>query len=192
MNTFSVWHRVALLACAGLFAAPVMAQGATNIGCGGGDCPLRLPDTGSEVSTTLNVPAAACSGGAPVEAGVHVHVRHSSIGDLRLVLENPQGVGNVLVSRLPETPGGTAGSCAGDDIHARFNAGGSAPTCSEFIPALGGRIAPPSTIVGLATAASGAWTLRIEDQAAGGEGELVDWSLRFTCVLEVFSDGFED
>lgn len=139
---------------------------------------IRLAETWGEVSTTANqakVSAANGAGGAipdgmaagfaaslTLAGGIDVEkvqvtldIRHTWIGDLRVMLVSPEGTESVLIDRPGRTPGSTTGyGSSADDI--RFTV-----TSNAF----------------WGEGSGGAWTLKVVDLITGDTGRVVSWSL---------------
>lgn len=200
MNSFPKRSWAQFLVAAGILATgPALAQNVIlDCTSAGSDCPTRVPDDDSTGTTSsIVVPASAtCNGlGArSVKAGVVID--HSNVGDLRIVLESPLGTEFTLISRPREAAGEPAGSCASDNIDARFVDGASAAVNCDFrSPAITLRHAPETGMGSLAgPIQSGTWLLHVSDLASGGDGLLTNWSLNFTCDSEsdLFADSLED
>ena len=199
MSTFAMRSRAQLLMVAGMFAVgPALAQNVI-LDCAddGAGCEARIPDgSGVDATASITVPPSADCGGLParsVKAGAVI--LHSNVGDLRLVLESPLGAQFTLLSRARETAGAPLGSCAGDNMDAKFADGETtAVTCGELAPAISLRRAPETGMAALVgPIQSGTWLLHVADLAEGGDGKLVNWSLNFTCdsELALFMDSFE-
>jgi subtilisin-like proprotein convertase family protein len=98
----------------------------------------------------------ALAGGVDVErVQVTLDIRHTWIGDLRVMLVSPEGTESVLIDRPGRTPGSTTGyGSSADDI--RFTV-----TSNAF----------------WGEGSGGAWTLKVVDLMTGDTGQVVSWSL---------------
>lgn len=198
MNIFP--KRAQFLVAAGVLAAgPALAQNVI-LDCvdDGNGCPARVSDgDGVAITGSIIVPPSADCGGLParsVKAGAVID--HTHVGDLRVVLESPLGLEYTLISRAREAAGEPLGSCASDNIDAKFVDGASSvPSCDYRSPAIGLRRAPETGMASLAgPIQSGTWLLHVSDLSSGGDGLLTNWSLNFTCdsETELFMDSLED
>jgi len=115
--------------------------------------PQTLPDLAT-ITNTVNVGDNYCVG----DVDVQVNVAHTSIGQLVVEVENPQGV----IVRLHNRTGGTA-----DNIVKTYSDGGATPPDGPGLLAnFNGR------------GVQGAWKLRVKDEVSGTAGSLTSWSLR--------------
>jgi subtilisin-like proprotein convertase family protein len=138
---------------------------------------VRLAETWERVSTTASQATVSASNGAggaipdgtaagfvaglTLAGGIAIEkvqvtldIRHTWIGDLRVMLVSPEGTESVLIDRPGRTPGSTGYGSSVDDI--RFTV-----TSNAF----------------LGEGSGGAWTLKVVDLMTGDTGRVVSWSL---------------
>lgn len=166
------------------------------------NCSVPIPDLGSVESTINFVNPGSCNFISRVRVGVDIS--HSWIGDLRLVLTDPNGQvfigGSEGVVNLLDRPRADAqsapGSCLRADVQAVFDdaAGLDAQTsCGVPLtwPALSGERRPHFALSQLSgrrttgsngASANGLWKLTVSDLAGGNSGQLHDWSLDLDCT----------
>lgn len=130
-----------------------------------------IPDASpAGLSSTLSL-----AGGVAIDrVQVSLDIRHTWIGDLRVILVSPEGTESVLIDRPGRSPGNSSGyGSSADDIVFTV-------TSNAF----------------WGEASGGAWTLRVVDSMAGDVGQLVSWSLTALGdaanedTLYVFTDEF--
>jgi subtilisin-like proprotein convertase family protein len=133
--------------------------------------PLALPDQGTAVSTTT------VTGAARIESvTVSLHLVHSFVGDLDVVLTAPDGT-EVALSTGNGGDGNFGASCAArttfDSTSTTSIVGQPAPFTGTFRPE--GAL---DALVG--KSANGVWTLRVVDNVAFDEGTLLCWDVTIT------------
>jgi hypothetical protein len=140
------------------------------------------------------------------DLGVHVDIRHYSIGSLGFTLTSPAGTTITLLDRpgFPPFPG-----CENRDVHVTFMDGEIDPEdiCDEPAGAAPWPVDAAAPTQPLATFAGenmqGDWTLTVYDYWSTSIGAILDWSLLPTPALEdacavcadagdvIFRDGFD-
>lgn len=158
---------------------------------GGGTWQTVLPT--SPLVSTVNVPVGIASIQSVV---LNISTTHTWIGDLQVVLFDPNGVGYNIFVR-PGSVNGSVGS-SGDLLAGQYTfvdptsgnpalpaAGNSVPgtTYSQsYNTWTNGNLGINNTGLNSITGAAGTWTLRIYDWAAGDTGALGGWTLNYTAV----------
>jgi uncharacterized delta-60 repeat protein len=166
----------------------------------GSNCSAAIPDNGAVDSTINLINPGSCNYITGVRVGVDLS--HAYIGDLRIMLTDPNGrvfIGGSegivsLANRVP-VAGGNPGSCGLHDIIATYADDALREGqfgCGQPLtqPGLSGELRPAqalSQLIGRRTtgndgaSSTGAWVLRVQDAATGDAGQLHDWSLDLQC-----------
>lgn len=161
-------------------------------GSGNGAWPTQMPSAPFESS--VNVPHDVVGLTAVGLQGLS----HSWIGDLQVVLEDPNGVGSTLMHRPGFTGSGAGNSDDfGGGLYTIVGAGGNVfPNTAGAPPASagvynqhfgqGGGLWPSGTNsifnapMGAITGPAGVWKLKIYDWAGGDTGACTGWTMRYT------------
>lgn len=140
--------------------------------------PMPIPSSGTQgvIESQITITDAR----QIIDANVQVRLRHSFVGDLRVSLISPSGTVVTLANRR----GGSGQDMTPtlfDDEAPQTIAAGTAPFAGTFSPDT-----PLGSIDG--QAATGTWTLRVEDLSAGGSGFLDGWRLELRVENDIFGD----
>jgi subtilisin-like proprotein convertase family protein len=139
---------------------------------------VPIPDPGEATSETASGEAVPVA-----DLDVEIDVAHPEIADLDVALRAPDLTTVDLVA-IP-------GACDGFDLTLSDEAAAPLPDGCADGTTLTGTYRPASPLSGFdGIAGSGTWQLRVEDGAAGEDGALEGWCLRFDFGL--FRDGFEE
>jgi subtilisin-like proprotein convertase family protein len=188
--------RKTLLTLSLLLALPALHAAAQSFPCstsGGTNCYAIVPDGGGlgsywnptadapgVLTSTIDVPAATCSGSPFSRAQITVDMVHDWLGDVRVRVISPNATAATLLDRPSDGfPGGTRAA----DVRATFGDGFSGGLVAGLIPAMSGNVAPQTPLSAvLGQAPGGTWTLEITDFSNFGTGALNDWSVFVYCA----------
>jgi subtilisin-like proprotein convertase family protein len=187
----------------GMFPAPLhLATGGVTITqetFESTDVPRPIPPAGTSGTTTSTVQVPALAG-AVADVDVSLHLTHTWDSDLVISLIAPDGTVVPLAIRQGFSGDDFGASCGAratfDDAAATAIGAGTPPFAGTFRPDT-----PLAVLNGKSgAAASGAWTLRIEDLAELDVGQLLCWSITINaaepscgtgsgpCVPSTFAD----
>jgi subtilisin-like proprotein convertase family protein len=174
---YDLGHMAAAAAASCLLAGAAQASTATYAST---DVPLVIPDNNATgISSTLDV-----SGAGPInDLNLLLNIRHTSVADLNIVLQAPNGAQVLLLYAYSE--GGILSGVGNPDdfIDTIFDdeattnlRNGVAPYTGSFTVNWGSILDPLASFDGLD--ANGTWTLFVSDRAAQNIGSLTGWSLQ--------------
>lgn len=178
------------LPCALVLITPAMA----DTFCGTGSS--AIPDGGSNgTSWTIEV----TQEGIVTNARSFITINHPWVGDLRMVLQSPDGVPVTLLDRPGMPNGGWIGpwGCGGDDINGLFTDAASLSAesmCSQVeVPVLHGNMLPtePFSILH-GHPAQGIWTMTIFDDSPVDAGTVSQVCLLLESSPDCNSNGVAD
>lgn len=140
-------------------------------------CPsLAIPDS-NPTGVTSNLSVATSF--VPDVISVDVEISHSWVGDLRIVLQHPDGTNVTLMDR-PGVPASTNG-CSDNDLNITFTDASSVDletVCGAGSPWYVGDAAPSTPLSALlGKNAAGTWKLTVSDHVGSDTGTIDCWSL---------------
>lgn len=141
---------------------------------------LAVPDAGAPVDDTIAVSLAQVINANTI-ASVCFDIPHTWDGDLTFTLISPAGTTLDLSSNNGGSGDNYTGTCFSMSASTNITAG-AAPFTGSFIPEGAGGF---GVFNGENTA--GNWILRIQDQAGGDVGTLLDWAISFTPSYYTYS-----
>jgi subtilisin-like proprotein convertase family protein len=149
----------------------------TSLTVDSGDVNLPIPDddpTGITSTLTVSETEAFIE-----DLEVTVTISHTYVGDLALVLVSPGGVSIRLITRRGGRGANFTDTTLDDEAATPISAiaAGGAPFSGRYRPE-----SPLAVVDGAEP--SGAWTLKVSDQAGRDIGNLLNWSLSFQLVSE--------
>ncbi|MEZ5064458.1 MAG: proprotein convertase P-domain-containing protein [bacterium] len=141
--------------------------------------PLAIPDNnGTGATSTL----AVADDVTLTDVNVRVQISHTYVGDLKIVLQHPDGTLVTLLDR-PGVPASTYG-CGDNDMNVTFDSASGVNLesyCSGSTPWYSGVAAPFSTLNTLnGKSSAGTWRVIVTDNAGSDTGSILDWELLTT------------
>lgn len=147
----------------------------------------------------VTVPVQVETQGAITAITVDLDIIHPWIGDLRIVLESPDGTRVVLLDRPGLGSVGFPGpqGCGGNDIVVTFDDAAAAPaqdTCSTTaVPVLAGAARPAESLAAFTgLEAEGEWSIIVSDLGVTDTGEVVSFALTIAaqpaCPADINND----
>ena len=180
---------------------PVLPGARCSAGPLNTNCSGVIPDGSGNLESTINL-VGSCPFIADVRVGVDIS--HPRVGDLRLILKDPNGQvfigGSVGFVTLMDQPNGAgSGPCTAADVLARFEDQAATSVqdgCAALPggPGIAGTLRPAQSLGTLAgrfgtgndgAAGNGLWTLIVRDLVSGQSGTLNDWSVDVSCANSV-------
>ncbi len=206
-----------LLAVAAAVAMAPAASAQFTVGGAGGDVPLADTGTSGDRCTTLPNDLASFPASSPVPAGAMsitsvelIGFTHTWVGDIKVVLRDPNGDGYNLISRLNADTMGCTGAGDSSDFGGDYtfvSAGGGGDLLAEAVAGGGADVIPSgsydqfygvwvdgsagvfNTDLGSIPVTPGTWELFIYDGAGGDLGTLDSWSMTTSGLAEHVCDG---
>ena len=182
--------RMLIMPVAALLVTPALA----DTFCGTGSA--SIPDGGAG-GTTWTIEVA--EEGLVSDARAFVTIAHPWVGDLRMVLQSPDGVTVTLLDRPGMPDGGWVGpwGCGGDDIEGMFSdaaADSAESMCSQVkVPVLHGTMLPAEPLSALdGHPAQGTWHLRVYDDSPVDSGTVSQLCLLLSTSPDCNANGIPD